>query len=221
MWCSSACHRSKARHLQARATIGTQYGIIKVLITCHLCWSLSSSWASLAHFTSAQPVVRRHVAQVVIVTLAHMLTLSRLTIVARLVETAAISVGGVAKVLNVHSVSAPLPQRANVTIVIVGIAEVGLNMVMVAITAWLQKSVARYFQLKELRQLTGEYVVQDLSLQQISPQQAERDMEAGPAQMGMPEPTPSAPPVSFGPVTAQTVQMSLTRDLQAVYGYGM
>lgn len=106
-------------------------------------------------------------------------------------------------------------------VVVVALIFVGLIMVMVAITAWLQKSVARYFQLKELRQLTGEYVVQDLSLQQISPQQAERDMEAGPAQMGMPEPTPSAPPVSFGPVTAQTVQMSLTRDLQAVYGYGM
>lgn len=93
--------------------------------------------------------------------------------------------------------------------IMVALIFVGLIIVLVAMTTWLQKAVSRYFQLKELRALTGEYVVQDLSTRFNTPEQQTMDPSAPPAHMVC----------SFAPVTEQEVQVSLSRDLQAVYGY--
>lgn len=108
-----------------------------------------------------------------------------------------------------------------IVVIIVAFIFVGLVTVFMAIVTWMQKVVQRYMQLFELRQLIGEYVVEDLSQTDIH-----RAWPA-PGQQNMmpsaPPPEPSAPPAemsdSFALVTDFETEQSLKRDLQAVYGY--
>mmetsp|Transcript_72392 Transcript_72392/g.154942 ORF Transcript_72392/g.154942 Transcript_72392/m.154942 type:complete len:421 (-) Transcript_72392:158-1420(-) len=114
---------------------------------------------------------------------------------------------------------------------------VGLFFALAALVTWAQKKVQSYYQLQELRQLTGEYEVQDLALlrRPVSvPAPSAPPLASAPAQdAGMGSigeaAAPSAPPllredlesgeVSWAPVTDGRTQRSLAIDLQAVYGY--
>lgn len=84
----------------------------------------------------------------------------------------------------------------------------GVVFVLALLVVWLQQVFTRYVQLKELRCLAGEYVVQDLSTitwrsDSGVPLQADINM----------------PQVRLrGPASGVAVQQSLNRDLQAVYG---
>jgi len=92
---------------------------------------------------------------------------------------------------------------AAIVAIVVAFIFIGLVVAMVAFVTWCQKVAQRYFQLRELRMLTGEYIVQDLS-------------EC--AEICAPS-APSLPPGSYlAPMTEPVVQQSLTRDMQAVYG---
>lgn len=124
-------------------------------------------------------------------------------------------------------------------VVVVVFILVGFFLAMAACIAWMQKVVQRYYQLRELRLLTGEYVVQDLSklppfpamvttfassLQASAPpQEGPMDQEEDLSNWVQNNSAPSAPPTSLdwtvAPTTSSTVQQSLTMDLQAIYGY--
>ena len=87
---------------------------------------------------------------------------------------------------------------------------------MAALVAWMQKVAQRYLALKELKVLTGEYIVKDLSEleKQYSLYSNGQDLEQGNVE-------PSAPAhraTMWVPMMPQEVQTNLYRDLQAVYG---
>eukprot|EP00929_Paragymnodinium_shiwhaense_P002298 TRINITY_DN10251_c0_g1_i1.p1 TRINITY_DN10251_c0_g1~~TRINITY_DN10251_c0_g1_i1.p1 ORF type:complete len:486 (+),score=94.05 TRINITY_DN10251_c0_g1_i1:69-1526(+) len=114
---------------------------------------------------------------------------------------------------------------ALVLIVIIVLA--GFIFLIIALVLWINKAILRYYQLFSLRQLTGEYVVQDLStlnLEAFSEGDASAPppaaAAAAPCQQDM---APSAPPPSddhsFHPMSGPRVQQSLAMDLQAVYGF--
>jgi len=109
---------------------------------------------------------------------------------------------------------------AIVVIIVLAFAGIGLVFAFATLVIWVQRVCKRYFQLQQLRELTDEYVVKDLStISTTSPQPS-----APPLQQLM---EPSAPPPEAGdleagaPVLATpvAVQESLTQDLQAIYGY--
>lgn len=123
-------------------------------------------------------------------------------------------------------------------VVIVVFIFVGFMMAMATCIAWLHKVVQRYYQLRELRVLTGEYIVQDLSKLPIfssmmtarssvlqasaPPQQGAMDGEDNLSNSIQDASAPSAPPASLASLDLMansTVQQSLTMDLQAIYGY--
>lgn len=105
--------------------------------------------------------------------------------------------------------------------IVIAFIFVGLVVVFMAIVAWAQKVMQRYMQLFELRQLTGEYVVEDLSHTSLHC----KGLPPLPQNMvpSAPPPEPSAPPsqnMDDSPlVTDPETEQSLLRDLQAVYGY--
>jgi hypothetical protein len=93
----------------------------------------------------------------------------------------------------------------------------GLIAVLMALVVWIQKTATQFYQLKELRHLTGDYEVEDLS----QPQYADllsMPMPSAPTQQDI-ESAPSAPPAPPGLCTDPDVKQSLKMDLQAVYGY--
>lgn len=93
----------------------------------------------------------------------------------------------------------------------------GLIAVLMALVVWIQKTATQFYQLKELRYLTGDYEVEDLS----QPQYADllsMPMPSAPTQQDI-ESAPSAPPAPPGLCTDPDVKQSLKMDLQAVYGY--
>lgn len=105
--------------------------------------------------------------------------------------------------------------------IVVAFIFVGLVVVFMAIVAWAQKVMQRYMQLFELRQLTGEYVVEDLSHTSLHC----KGFPPLPQNM-----VPSAPPLEPSALPSQNMddstlvtdpetEQSLLRDLQAVYGY--
>jgi len=103
---------------------------------------------------------------------------------------------------------------------VLAFAALGLVFAFATLVIWVQRVCKRYFQLQQLRELTNEYVVKDLStISTTSPQPS-----APPLQQLM---EPIAPPPEAGdleagaPVhaTPVAVQESLTQDLQAIYGY--
>lgn len=103
----------------------------------------------------------------------------------------------------------------------------GLIFVLVALVVWVQRTLERYLQLQELRQLTDEYEVRDLSsardeVSEMGPPQAEGASTnrgaSAPHQEEM-----GAFPVSFfapGQSDSEVLQRSLRQDLQAIYGLG-
>lgn len=108
-----------------------------------------------------------------------------------------------------------------IVVIVVAFIFVGLVVVFMAIVAWAQKVMQRYMQLFELRQLTGEYVVEDLSHTSLHC----KGHPPLPQNMvpSAPPPEPSAPPsqnMDDSPlVTDPETEQRLLRDLQAVYGY--
>eukprot|EP00746_Dinoflagellata_sp_MGD_P013795 gnl/MRDRNA2_/MRDRNA2_129950_c0_seq1.p1 gnl/MRDRNA2_/MRDRNA2_129950_c0~~gnl/MRDRNA2_/MRDRNA2_129950_c0_seq1.p1 ORF type:complete len:402 (-),score=49.13 gnl/MRDRNA2_/MRDRNA2_129950_c0_seq1:88-1293(-) len=116
---------------------------------------------------------------------------------------------------------------------------VGFMLAMATCITWMQNVVQKYYQLRELRLLTGEYLVQDLSKLPLPPSmltasssvlQASAPPQEGPMEevedlsnWAQNNAAPSAPPASLDwavvPMTSSTVQQSLTMDLQAIYGY--
>lgn len=110
-----------------------------------------------------------------------------------------------------------------IAVVVIAFIVVGLIFVFAAIVTWFQKVFVRYLQISELRQLAGEYVVEDLSGKPpVSEAQAKSDVEnpepSAPPQECMPD-SPSAPPsCSSDVMDPDLVHQSLRRDLQAVYG---
>lgn len=89
---------------------------------------------------------------------------------------------------------------------------VGLFSVLAALVTWIQRVVQQYYQIAELRALTAEYVVVDLSKAPAAPfaqPPPQQDLEAS-----------APPPDSFVLRYAMDVatQQSLCMDLQAVYG---
>lgn len=112
-------------------------------------------------------------------------------------------------------------------VIVIAFILVGLIVVFAAMVMYAQKVFTRYMQISELRQLTGEYVVEDLanvSLPSPAESGAKALMEASaPPEQAVLE--PSAPPqIAMGPTVshpmtdASTINQSLMRDLQAVYG---
>lgn len=115
---------------------------------------------------------------------------------------------------------------------------IGAIMVFVAIVVWIQSVVARVMQLRALREMTGEYVVQDLAQQAEQPQSEPQpqptapppsasappaaSLASAPLQQQLitpqPEPQPETTASSSSPVTRSDVQQALMNDLQAVYG---
>lgn len=97
----------------------------------------------------------------------------------------------------------------------------GVFFVLMAVVTWLQKVATRYMQLSELRALTGEYVVRDLSSEEMY-----LDIEQPPVQQDLSAPRDPArsmwwPSSLWGqesPAMDPALQDSLTRDLEAVYG---
>lgn len=80
------------------------------------------------------------------------------------------------------------------------------------LVAALQKAVSTIVQLREIRQLAGEYIVQDLSPYAVPSCPAPLPED--------PMAAASAPPLepSWAPVTDPITQLRLTRDMQAIYG---
>jgi len=103
---------------------------------------------------------------------------------------------------------------------------VGAFFAMAALVTWAQKTAQGFLQLQELRQLTGEYVVQDLSELPALPPVPELLASApvqqvlGPGEGGA---SGSVPPPqqhwSWAPMTDARTQQSLALDMQALYGY--
>lgn len=102
-------------------------------------------------------------------------------------------------------------------VLIIILALIGIFFLMAALVTWIQKVWARYMALKELQELTGEYIVQDLA--ELEKTIGKVDVEQGTAVPGTgDDEVPSAPPL-WVPMMPQEVQSNLSRDLQAVYGY--
>jgi hypothetical protein len=101
--------------------------------------------------------------------------------------------------------------------VVIALALLGLFFALAALAVWIQKLAKRYIQLQQLRELSGEYVVQDLSATDTTPPQP-----IAPQQQLM---EPSAPLPDAGDLEAQApgsvmpvdVQRSVNQDLQAIY----
>jgi len=103
----------------------------------------------------------------------------------------------------------------------------GIFTALVACVLWMQKVMVRYLQLSQLRELTGEYIVQDLA-GQFNTEEEELKMQGLPAQQHFmpvddePERVPAMPIVSVEPnvqgVRSASMRQSLLMDLQAVYG---
>ncbi|CAK8999861.1 3-beta-glucosidase) (Laminarinase) (SacteLam55A) [Durusdinium trenchii] len=100
-------------------------------------------------------------------------------------------------------------------VLIIILALIGIFFLMAALVTWIQKVWARYMALKELQELTGEYIVQDLA--ELEKTIGKVDVEQGTAVPGTgDDEVPSAPPL-WVPMMPQEVQSNLSRDLQAVY----
>lgn len=106
-----------------------------------------------------------------------------------------------------------------IVFVVIAFVFVGLVMVFVAIVVWIQKLYTRYMQMYELRQLTGEYVVEDLSNTDMHSTTLVSPKASTPTQQEM---RPSAPPRELVcpnlPCTDLETAQALDRDMQAVYG---
>lgn len=106
-------------------------------------------------------------------------------------------------------------------VAIIAFVIAGLFFAFMAAVVWMQKVVARYMQLSQLRTLTGEYIVKDLS----EARSAGDVLQKPPSQqdiVGLSHDMPSAPyPHQLFSSTSEmepTVIQSLSMDLQAVYG---
>lgn len=99
-------------------------------------------------------------------------------------------------------------------VIFVALVIAGIFFALVAFVAALQNSVQKIIRLREIRSLTQEYIVSDLSSYDLSstivaPEQI--DIEGGVQ--------PSAPSFrDVAPVTDMDTQLRLTRDMQAIYG---
>lgn len=87
----------------------------------------------------------------------------------------------------------------------------GLLFALILIVTAVHRAVQSYIQVQQIRELTAEYVVQDLSMESPSPMV----MDAG---FSDASPTAPASTPSWAPVTDDHTQQQLTRDMQAVYG---
>jgi len=113
---------------------------------------------------------------------------------------------------------------AAIVVVIVAFIIAGVLFALVAAVVWLQKVIVRYMQLTQLRTLTGEYVVRDLSDDSHG---TNFDLEQPPLQSDLSnfvDIAPRAQPPrhifeSSYREDMSAVQQSLALDLQAVYGH--
>eukprot|EP00928_Gymnodinium_smaydae_P029674 TRINITY_DN22283_c0_g1_i2.p1 TRINITY_DN22283_c0_g1~~TRINITY_DN22283_c0_g1_i2.p1 ORF type:complete len:433 (-),score=47.01 TRINITY_DN22283_c0_g1_i2:151-1275(-) len=107
-------------------------------------------------------------------------------------------------------------------ILVIAFVCIGIFFALGAFITWLHRVCQRYFQLRELRELAGEYVVQDLSQMKIPAAQSSEatssDQTLSPPMQHELSPSPSAPPALWLPSSEPVVQQSLTRDMQAIYG---
>ncbi|CAJ1354914.1 unnamed protein product [Effrenium voratum] len=99
---------------------------------------------------------------------------------------------------------------AIILVVILFLAIIGIFFLMLALVTWIQKVASRYVALQELRELTTEYVVQDLS--NLMPKAVQENSHGFDVESG------SAPPLDWVPRMPQEVRVNLGPDLQAVYG---
>jgi len=116
----------------------------------------------------------------------------------------------------------------------------GIFFALAASVVWMQKVVTRYMQLSQLRELTGEYIVQDLARTdgyeddlEMQPPPSQQRFEEGPSfyLRVEAERVPASPIISVDPgrppmgsadrdrlQRSQSLQQSLLMDLRAVYG---
>lgn len=119
----------------------------------------------------------------------------------------------------------------------------GIFFALAASVVWMQKVVTRYMQLSQLRELTGEYIVQDLARTdgyeddlEMQPPPSQQRFEEGPSLYPRSfedeeERVPASPIISVDPgrppmgsadrdrlERSQSLQQSLLMDLRAVYG---
>lgn len=98
---------------------------------------------------------------------------------------------------------------------------VGILIVFVGMVVWSQKMFERYLQMRELRELTGEYIVQDLSREPefshfvsgVAPAQTNMNPPDGGAVQAAAAMHPNVPEHPEG-----DLHQRMMRDLQAVYG---